>query len=189
MKIFLDYDSTLVNLEGPWLDYVNKKFDVNLSSMDIKTWTWVGDTYGECANDFFRAQGIYRNDTIKPIPGSLELVRSLQKLVGNDNVHIISYVQEGQGAEKKEHAKRHFNVDNFISSKEKYLHTGKGILVDDNPNFVLEHANWNKSVGILFNLNDSYGWARLDDTHQCKLVKKCTSYDSIIETIESFQRD
>ncbi len=93
-------------------------------------------------------------------------------MFGVENTFIVSSTKEYHKTEKIEHAKHYFGVDEtqFIPvNKEKYHITKEGILIDDYPLHVMEHVAYNRKKGIVFNLDNRFGWCRkcnyvIDDT-------------------------
>lgn len=185
MNIYLDYDQVLVNLLGPWLSWLKETHGASLTPRDVKKWNYIGDTYGENANDFFKQVGIY--DIIKPLPNAISFVENIKDVVSKDKIFVISYCQDGQENEKKYHAKKYFDIDNFIPSREKWKLTSNGILIDDNPDYILNHVFYNRHPGILFNNRFEYAWAKFPEDHiECKLLNVCTTYENIILEIKKY---
>ena len=54
MKIFIDYDTTLVNFITPWLDWVNKKYNRNFTTNEITRWYFLREELGKDADDFWK---------------------------------------------------------------------------------------------------------------------------------------
>lgn len=56
MKIYIDYDTTLINLIDPWVDWINERYNVNITSNDINRWYFLGEVFDKTANDFWRSE-------------------------------------------------------------------------------------------------------------------------------------
>ena len=66
MRIFIDYDTTLVNLIDPWVAWINEKYNVEITSHDINRWYFLGEVFGKEADDFWRSEK-YNHYTNKDI--------------------------------------------------------------------------------------------------------------------------
>ncbi|MCK5537649.1 MAG: hypothetical protein KAI79_12540 [Bacteroidales bacterium] len=201
MKIFVDYDTTLVNLIDPWVAWINEKYDVEITSHDINRWYFLGEVFGKEADDFWRSKKYnhYTNkDIFLPYEGSVEFFQTIQKKFGVENVYIVSSTKDHHKEEKIKHAQHYFNInkEQFIPvSKEKHTITQDGILIDDYPLHVMEHIEYNKQKGIVFNFKNRFGWCQesnfpLDSTltkfmHTVEDGKFsiATSYQEIIEEL------
>ncbi len=165
-KIFVDYDTTLVNLIDPWVQWINRKYNVNISSNDINRWYFLGEVFGKEADDFWRSEQYNHytdKDIFRPYDGAVDFFHKLEKQYGRENVFIVSSTRDHHKEEKIKHAQHYFDIEieQFISvSKEKYALTKDGVLIDDYPLHVMEHIHFNKQKGIVFNYRDSFGWCK-----------------------------
>ena len=203
MKIYIDYDNTLINLIDPWILWANNKFNVNFTSNDINRWHFLGEVLGKGANDFWndKKDNHYANkNMLQPNPGAIKFLHSIQKQFGEKNVFIVSSTVAHHKVEKIKHAQYFFGIvkKQFISvneNKGKHTFTKGGILIDDCPLYVMEHICYNHQMGIVFNYNDSFGWCQKDNyildsslnsfRHivDYKNFSIATSYKQIIEEI------
>lgn len=179
-KIYIDYDTTLVNLIDPWVSWINHKYHVNITSNDINRWYFLGEVFGREADDFWRIENHYREkDVLLPFEGAVDFFHQLQEEYGKENIKIISSTRDHHMPEKLAHMAHYFGIDTYrvahakngtsalqsdteviLTSKEKHLFTKDGILIDDYPLHVLEHIHFNDAPGIVFNLNNSFGWCK-----------------------------
>ena len=184
MKIYIDYDTTLVNLIDPWVKWINEKYNVNLSTLDINRWYYLGEVFGREADDFWRHPKYNHyidKDVLQPYEGAVEFFKTLQKKFGEENVFIISSTKDHHKEDKIKHAMHFFGIQKqrFIPvNKEKYHITKDGILIDDYPLHVMEHIAYNEQKGIVFNYEGRFGWCR-----QCnyELDKTLDKYKSLVE--------
>jgi len=166
MKVYVDYDTTLVNLIDPWVEWINEKYNVSLLADDINRWLFLGEVFGKEANDFWRSEQYNHytdKDILQPYDGAVDFFHALQKQFGKENVIIISSTRDHHTKEKIEHAQHYFgiNKEQFIPvNKEKYSFTKDGILIDDYPLHVMEHIEYNKQKGIVFNYENRFGWCK-----------------------------
>lgn len=206
MKLFIDYDTTLVNLIDPWVDWINKKYHVNILASDINRWYYLSEVFGEEANDFWKSEKYNHytdRDIYQPYEGAIDFFHKVQKMFGQDNVYIISSSRDHHVKEKIQHAKHYFdcNEKNFIPVKRsKFGLTKEGILIDDYPLHVMEHIHYNNQHGIVFNFKNRFGWCResnylLDitlnnflDVTKNEKFQIMTSYDEIIKVLSTIKK-
>ena len=202
MKIFIDYDTTLVNLIDPWVSWVNKKYNVTIASSDINRWYYLGEVFGKEADDFWKSEAYNHyeeKDFLQPYEGAVDFFHTLQKMYGTKNIFIVSSTRDHHRVEKMKHAIHHFGIEaeQFLPvNKEKYKTTTGGVLIDDYPLHVMEHIASNREKGIVFNYQDRFGWCRecnyvLDKTldafvHVAKDKKFsiATSYSDILKELD-----
>ncbi len=202
MKVFIDYDTTLVNLIDPWVAWINKKYNVTISSNDINRWYFLGEVFGREADDFWRSKKYnhYTNkEILQPFEGAVEFFQTIQNMFGVESTFIVSSTRDHHKEEKIEHAKHFFDIDatQFIPvNKEKYHITKDGILIDDYPLHVMEHVKYNNQKGIVFNLDNRFGWCRRCNYSMDKTLKDfthvvedekfsiATSYEKILKELD-----
>jgi len=203
MKIFVDYDTTLVNLIDPWVSWINERYNVNISPNDINRWYFLGEVFGPEANNFWKSEEYnhYTNrDIFQPYDGAIEFFHTLQDIYGQENVLIISSTKDHHKEEKIEHAKHYFGIesDKFIAvEKGKHTLTVGGILIDDYPLHVMEHIEYNKQKGIVFNFENRFGWCKRSNYELDKTLSNfihivdndqfsiATSYHQILKELEN----
>lgn len=164
MKLFIDYDTTLVNLIDAWVEWLNRTYSVSLSTDDINRWYFLGDVFGNGANSFWKQQNHYTDTNIlKPFEGAVPFFHEMQKWFGMENVFIISSTRDHHTDDKIRHMQYYFGIKHsqiILTSKEKFHLTTDGILIDDYPLHVIEHVYFNQQPGIIFNHNNSFGWCK-----------------------------
>jgi 5'(3')-deoxyribonucleotidase len=201
MKIFVDYDTTLINLIDPWVQWINEKYSVNITTDDINRWYFLGEVFGKEADEFWRSEQYNHyidKSVLLPYDGAVEFFYTLQKKYGVENVFIVSSTRDHHVIEKIEHAQHYFGIDKkrFIAvNKEKFNVTKDGILIDDYPLHVFEHIEYNQQKGIVFNYENRFGWCKqsnymldktLSDLLHVRDDKKfliATSYKEILEEL------
>ena len=183
MRIYLDFDSTLVDLVSGWINWLKLEKNIRIMQGDITSWNWISETFGEDVNDYWKIKGIY--NTIKPIPGSIEFVTVLKDLYGKENIFIISHSDVTMKKEKELYAEKHYKTlaSNFFHAEKKWEYTSDGLLMDDAPHNVLGHTRNNNKPAILFNYRNKYGWATLKSPE--KGVTICTDYGKCLQVIDS----
>lgn len=178
MKIILDYDSTLVDLMGPWIGWLKREYGVSVSTKDIKYFGWLKDAFGDKADDFWRTPGVY--DTVVPLPGAQDFVSFLLRM-GYD-VSVVSASHPDMYVEKEIHCAKYFGLD-MKHSHSKHELTKDALLIDDCPAHVHEHVRVNPGCwAFLFNYMGSYGWAKplITSYH----VRTVMGYNHIINLIK-----
>jgi len=171
MKIYVDYDTTLVNLIDPWIAWINDTYNVNIVSSDINRWYYLSEVFGKEADDYWKSEKYNHytdKDIFKPYDGAVKFFNDLQKRFGDENIFIVSSTRDHHIEDKIKHAKYYFGIseNNFIPvSKEKYHQTKDGVLIDDYPLHILEHIYHNQQVGIIFNYQNRFGWCNENNYH------------------------
>ncbi len=208
MKIFVDYDTTLVNLIDPWVAWINKKYNVTISSNDINRWYFLGEVFGKEADDFWRKENHYIDkDILLPFKGAVTFFHQLQDEYGKENVKIISSTRDHHTKDKVAHMAHYFGIDSksvkytkeddsidcndyqvILTSKDKYAYTQNAILIDDYPLHVLEHIYFNKAPGIVFDWENRFGWCKehnyvIDDGIPNKHKPKFETVDDFYKSI------
>lgn len=185
--IYLDYDSNLVDLVTPWLESIEMQYGEKIKKSDISGFDYLAKRYGEDANLFWSQSGVYNN--IFPIDGAVAFVDNLKKLVGKNNLFILTVTPHDNKMEKTEHAKKYFGIEssNVIHvATDKFPYCRNGVLMDDYPVNVAKHVYQNKRPGIIFNHNGNNGWCDITNysfENVCAsslldtgLVYHCTEY-------------
>ena len=201
MKVFIDYDTTLIDLIHPWLHWVNQRYNTYLTPNDITRWYFLREELGEEVDDFWKSDAFnwYRDkNVLQPFCGAVDFVKQLQHDIGQENVWIISSTKEHHKLEKLAHIVHYFDIQEhncLLVGKEKYLYTSNGILIDDYPLHVMEHIHHNQQKGIVFNFNNEFGWAQKQHyetdatlkpflpTCHSKYFSIHTNYQTILEEI------
>lgn len=172
MKIYVDYDTTLVNLIDVWLEWVKEHFHVSFRTMDINRWYFLRDTIGKKAHWFYQHFGYLSDkekESIQPFKGAVEFIKNLQDVFGAENVCILSSTGGDVDRESKiSHIKCHFPMlgeeqCKLVPHGPKHPYTKDSVLVDDYSLHVLEHVHYNDSLGFLFNYQNRFGWCRPDN--------------------------
>lgn len=187
MKIFLDFDSTLVDLHEPYINWLKAEKNIKIKTKDISHWNWVIEQYGEDTSNYFKIDGIYEKE-VKPISGSQLFIKTLNKLYGKENVFIISNSFKNMVIEKTEYARKNYDIfiNNFIHVEDKWKFTSDGILVDDAPHNVVNHTINNRKPSILFNYRNRYGWAKLKNP--ISMITTCIGYSDCLNIIEKSKK-
>ncbi len=169
MKIYIDYDTTLINLIDPWVDWINDKYNTKITSTDINHWYFLRETFGKEADDFWKSDKYNHyidKNIFKPYNDAMDFFSTLQNRYGKKNIFIISSTMDHHIEDKIKHAQYYFQINDnqFIPiKKEKYLNTKDGIIIDDYPLHVMEHIYHNNKKGIVFNYNNRFGWAKKEN--------------------------
>lgn len=180
-KIYLDLDGTLIDTPSVWCKKVNQKYNTNYLPIDILHYNFFQEQHGkEC--EFWREKTFY--DNVYPYFKAQWFVERLKIMCEKKNVIIITWSDSKQIEESKNKIiSYYFNIPKkqIIHTKTKWEYTYDGILVDDHKEHILDHVTHNGKLGFLFNLNNSFGWNVMNESHP--LIKKVTNYNEIIDYI------
>jgi 5'(3')-deoxyribonucleotidase len=186
MKVFLDFDNTLVDLAQGWLDWLAKEKYIKVTTKHIKEWDWLSKTYGEHVNEYWKTPNIY--DDIIPIPGSITFVEALKRIYGRENILIISNSAKNMIDEKTIFAEKYFKIlpTNVLHVADKWKYTSEGVLIDDAPHNVIDHVKANQTPAILFNYRNKWGWANLKEP--VKFVTTCINYADCLTELAKIKK-
>ena len=178
-KLYIDYDSTLNNLDEEWINWANQKYRSRLTTKNIIHWDWMEEEFGKEVNDFWKDSRIYDNDIIKPKSSAISFV---DNLLSHFDVSIVTSSWPGTEVSKTKHIRRHFGKINVIHETEKYKVTTDGILIDDRKDTVRNHCLINNLPGIVFTDNDKHSWSIYDgDEHE--LMSYAKTYGEITKNL------
>lgn len=191
MKIFLDYDDTLVDLIHPTLSWI----DVQLGGAErvcalseVATYDFLAGRYGMWIKEYWRKPHTYFTD-IFPLDGAVEFVEMLKYRFGEENIFIVTRADERIQEEKAEHVEHHFDIspDRVLFPWDKYKVTKGGVLIDDFHENIHGHIINNLMPGILFNYENRHPWVTMEVQSQC--VHQISSYYNILKTLETIDGD
>lgn len=163
MKITLDLDNLLCNFCDTWNLWI---FENNISpvlhvNQEVISYDWHKRIYGDQVKGFFVSDHYDCYDHIKPYEGAKDFLNYCIK--NYEDVEILTHsTDESSSRSKLKFCKEHFDFDNVKysdSTTDKYTQTQGRILIDDYTPSILNHVAYNKCPGIVFNLNESFGWS------------------------------
>lgn len=195
MRVYCDYDNTLVDTHGAWLKILSDRHGIRLRKQDVLYAKYVEDTYGNWTLDYCKRKNFY--DVVPPIPGAIWFLDALREVAGEENVFLLSASHVENAKEKSAHAWKHFRFpkDRFIHSRIKHTVTRDGVLVDDYVKHVAAHVRRNAKRGVLLNLHGEFGWCeeeRYADNPEVSLdlslmnralYHRCTGYDHALDLL------
>jgi len=199
MKIFLDYDGTLVNLIEDWVLWINKTYQTNFSIGDVTTYDWFLDVrkdgHKRDVFSYFDNNAPYllsSGDITRPISGSQDFVSSLQN-IDEIEVSILTATHDPQLEQTKDKHITYFYGGSIPiiheKKKEKYATcdiTQKGsILIDDNPTHCLDWAKCG-GIALLYTRDGDYSYSVLPKKHPS--IIPVNNYNEAFEAIARLQK-
>ena len=165
-KIFIDYDTTLVDFQDVMTHQINQIENTNFSSLELSR--GYHDEIKMRNKHIFTHQNIYED--IVPFEGAIEFLIDI-KSKGYDIILITANMSELQKTSKEIHIEKYFKgiFDDIIHTEDKYKYTKESILIDDSYANITKHIQANDQIGILFNLNKQYIITDKLDLHIDKL--------------------
>lgn len=148
--VLLDMDSTVYDLLGPTLNYVNSRYGLNLSPANVTEWRW-DKKYNINLTDFWNTEGTYLN--LQPFADAVEAIRQVQEM-GVRQI-FLSSANFKYATEKFQAVERDFP---FIGAKDVLLTGGNkdlvigDVLVDDGPHNLAQFATTGGKV-VLANMS------------------------------------
>lgn len=189
MKIYLDYDDTLVDLIGPTLSWIGvQRGQSPCARSEMVTYDYLPRRYGDWVAEYWRKPHTYFTD-IQPLDGAIEFVEDLKSKYGKHNIFIVTRAAFEIREEKAEHAEYYFgiNPENVLFNWDKFMVTKNGILIDDYIENVLGHVSKNLLPGILFNYQNRNPWANTDI--QSDWVRIASTYKDITSILGELHED
>lgn len=156
MKIYIDLDSVLANIDSVWCNWMNQELGINIKPEDILFWDYPKMLYGNIVSEFWNLETIYEDCAI--FEGAIEFIDSLKELYGKENIIVISAKYDSLIEAKNEWIERWLGDTLAIHESQKFKFTKDGILIDDRFENVVLHVTENNKPGILFNYNNKYCW-------------------------------
>jgi hypothetical protein len=205
MNVYLDYDSTLVDFNTAWVEFIRKYINPNFQLHNIEVYDQKiheNKALHDVAKQFWKIKEEY--ETVKLFEGARDFVEIL--LCEGCNVSIITSTSEGTHGFKTEHILNNFkgiltqhdiiHVDNTCL---KWQYTKNGVLIDDFILPVLNHVFSNRMPGVVFNYNNMHMHADVTLNHKlfAETVYKIdsenlhysTSYAQLLEMIKDFKEN
>jgi len=182
MRIYIDLDTVLNDLDAVWLQYCNEKTGKDHKPNEILDWKWSFRTYGDVAGEFFNTNFYHR---VRPRIGAKKFLEDLTDL-GLRPIIISSpvYDEKREKDLKEKWIRERLGVYELIVSSQKYLWTGPYVLIDDNIKNCLLHIFNNEADAILFNPDGEFPYALPLPTENFNgKLRYQTKYDDIIESI------
>lgn len=203
MNVFLDYDSTLVDFNTAWVEFIQRNIDPNFQFSEIETYDQrihPNQALHDAARQFWKIEEEYA--TVKLFDGAKDFVETL--LLNGHDVQIVTSTSNGTHDFKTQHILNNFN--GILNQKDimhvsntclKWQYTKGGVLIDDFILPVLNHVFSNRMPGIVFNYNDMHMHAdvtlnnkvfaetvyKIDSTN----LHYCTNYNQLVHMIDSFK--
>lgn len=183
MRIYVDLDTVLNDLDDVWLEYCWQRTGKAHKSAEICDWGWIFRTYGDAAGEFFKDNFYHR---VRPRIGAKKFLEDLTEL-GLRPVIISSYVYS-ESRERKLKEKwigERLGTYELIVSRHKQIWTGPYVLIDDNIKNCLLHIFNNDADAILFNPDGAFPYALpLPSENFNGKLRYHTSYDDIINSMK-----
>lgn len=172
VRILIDMDSIIVNLQGPWLAAYNAEYSDNLTVDKILTWDthkYVKPECGKHIYDYLKRPGFFYN--LEPLPGAIEGVERLKR--DGHEIYLVTASPDGGASEKIDWVGKWLpcldKVKQTVICHDKFIVDGD-VLIDDSPRNLVE---WKQShlrsiaMGIKYPYNDHLSpYAFLADSWQ-----------------------
>lgn len=152
-KIFIDYDTTLVNFQDVMTDQINEIENTDFSPLQLSRGYF--DEVKMRNKEIFTHKNIYEH--IVPFDGAIEFLNNVKDM--NYSVILVTAnMSDLQMRCKERHIEKYFKncFDDIIHTEDKYKYTKESILIDDSYSNIIKHIDANDQIGVLFNLNYEY---------------------------------
>lgn len=195
MKICVDFDSTLNDLNVAWQSWILEHYGEKVTNEDVVHFDWLQEKFGPNSQLFYRTPGHYR-ELVKPIPGSVDFVEFCRSLVGDENFRVVTSSPEHMEEEKTEFLVHHYGLkpEQVVHAHDKREACAGAVLVDDYPLNVARHVEDIKLPALLFDLGGTYGWSKTaaydfwDVKKHEQLTYRVYDYDRAIDVLSWLRR-
>lgn len=181
-KISLDFDSVLWNLEIMARRKIEKHYGKIFLPHQISHFDFYKD-YPEAEKAFSSFEDY---QTAEPIQGSVEFLKELITIYGENNIQIVTSSPVNIIKEKEKLIKEIYNFENIIHSHKKSKHTKNTILIDDAIHNIKDHVVTNEQPALLFDLNGTYGWNKEKVEKLYKNVHRVHNYEEVKEKLKKY---
>ena len=155
-KIFIDYDTTLVNFQEVLTQKINTIEGTYFSPLELSREGNLSDIKKK-NRALYAEQNIYID--IVPFNGAIQFLNDV-KLLGYNIILLTGNANKVQMNHKNNHIKKYFNdiFDDIIHVDKniKHKYTKNSIFIDDCYDNVINHIKENQCMGIVFNYKEYY---------------------------------
>ena len=182
--ISLDYDDVLVGMNMAMIEWakITYNFDITLENIDHYDF-WRREK-GFDASQFWSMPDLYSQ--VEPLPDAAWFIREARSICGSANIQIVTVSNSSIRTVKSRQCESWFGITpvHVSSHGDKAKYTASGPFVDDYPVNIWDHISSNNQPGILFSLDDKYGWScpenySLPSSHP--KMTKASSYEDILQ--------
>lgn len=168
IKIGIDLDCVLNNLNHKWIEAYNQAYNDNLSIEDIKSWDIIQYVKPECGVKIYELVDDKLLKQLTPLPYAVEVTKELIK---EHDLYIITATEYSNVKAKAEWVNKfypHIGVDKMVIIRHKHL-IDVDLLIDDAPHNILSFPRKTIVMDYAWNRNLSEAYLR---AHDWKEVKK-----------------
>ena len=181
MKIFVDFDSTLNDLDEKWVREINLLSGTNYSILDIDTWDWFFKK-----NEPRIALQALKNIYLKtePLEGAKEFLNELSTICDIAILTATEQVDDEFIELKNKHIRWMFGAEiEIIHEIDKFIYADEQtILIDDKTSSILDFINAG-GKGIIFSKDEQHQYNKVDcRSDNCRRIG---SYNKIVELIKN----
>jgi len=156
-SVLIDLDDTLSLFLDSWLSLYNKKYNDNLTVMDILSWNIQDYIKPEAREDIYellKTPGLL-SEVVKPKPGAIMVTEILSKYY---DLYIVTACTYPQNIVEKfkwiENYFPHISTDNIITAKNKSLIKGDYMIDDYQNNLITSICD----TKLLFNMPHNFNY-------------------------------
>lgn len=184
IKVFIDFDNTLVNSNQVAINYFNKKFNKNEKLCDLKRYDF-SDLFPEATSkdvcDLFNGNELF--DNLEFIEDCHTKLYGIRKFI---DVDVVSIGSEQNGKLKIEWARKNTTIVNNITIIDSERHNKSAVDMSDGV-FIDDHIEClrssNAKIKILYRFNQDGDWNKYDNIDKVYIVN---TWDEIIEILKFY---
>jgi hypothetical protein len=198
MKLYIDYDGTLNDMNYSWINWLNFKnnYETIYTIKAIDSWEWFSTNNEECF-DWFKNHIPYSlNEAYRcrPLKGSQQFYSILKKIFNKDCYILTSPLEcfdektnKQLKADKYNHIYHYYKELNVIQDYNKWNYATENsipnILVDDKVDNCLKFIEAGGKA-LLFNYRNEYEYNRDSED-----LKVCITYEEVIEQLTTLIKE
>jgi 5'-nucleotidase len=179
IKIGIDLDCVLNNLNEKWIDAYNKNYNDTLTIEDIHSWDMTKYVKSECGNEIYFFLNDKLLETLSPLPDAIDITK---ELLQKHDLYIVTATHYTNVRVKVEWIKKffpHIKQNKIIICDNKSL-INVDLLIDDAPHNILDFPR--KTIVM------DYAWNR-DLPNKYPRAKNWREIEQLIKSIEIVNED
>lgn len=179
--VSLDADEMILNLNQGMINFIKKEYGKIYRPQDAINWEYVYKKYPKII-EMWASWELYSK--LQPIEGAVQFVNDVKERVGDKGLQIVTSSPDSIQGPKVKMIQEMFDIEKVFqvsNGTKKSTFTRGTILVDDALHNIDDHIKTG-SKGIIFNLNNTYGWNKEDRNHP--LIHRASNYKEVLAILD-----
>ncbi|MGG3986970.1 5' nucleotidase, NT5C type [Bacillus smithii] len=171
IKIGIDLDCVLNNLNHKWIEVYNQSYNDDLSIEDIKSWDIIKYVKPECGVKIYELVNDDLLSQLTPLPYAVEITQELMK---EHDLYIVTATEIPNIKPKAEWVNKfypHIGVDKMVITRHKHL-INVDLLIDDAPHNIMDFPRKTIVMDYAWNRNLPNSYPRAHNWEEVKILIK-----------------